>query len=84
MSVNPGFSGQQLMPLALKKIVPLKDELKKQGIAIPIAIDGGINQNNIVAVAQLGVTQFGIASGIFSWPDPAHELDHLYELLTQI
>ncbi len=84
MSVNPGFSGQQLMPEALKKIVPLKDELEKQQVDIPIAIDGGINQDNIVAVAQLGVSQFGIASGIFSWPNPAHELNHLHELLARI
>ncbi len=84
MSVNPGFSGQQLMPETLTKIVPLKQELEKQQLDIPIAIDGGINQENIVAIAQLGVTQFGIASGIFSWPDPAHELKHLNELLACI
>lgn len=81
MSVHPGFSGQQLMPDTLKKIVPLKAELKKSSLDIPIAIDGGINQNNITQIAQLGVDQFGIASGIFSWPQPERQLEQLQQLL---
>ena len=84
MSVNPGFSGQQLIPEVLKKVSPLKKELKKRDVRIPIAMDGGINRSNIVEIAQLGITQFGIATGIFSYPDPVDELRSLYELLKKV
>lgn len=84
MSVHPGFSGQAFITDTLGKIGLIKSELKKQHITIPLAIDGGINRDNITSVAQLGVTQFGIAAGIFSGSNPVHELDHLNRLLTKI
>ncbi len=80
MSVNPGFSGQQFIPDVLKKIKPLKDELKKRGLNAKLAMDGGINRSNIGDIANLGIEQFGIASGIFSYPHPTQELYALYEL----
>ena len=81
MSVEPGFSGQSLIPETLKKIVPLKHAIEEQESKAAIAIDGGINRDNITAIAKLGVQQFGIASGIFSYPDPAHELRQLKDML---
>jgi ribulose-phosphate 3-epimerase len=80
MSVEPGFSGQRFMPEVLKKIIPLKHEIQKRNMPIDIAMDGGINRSNIIEVANLGVGQFGIASGIFRYPNPVEELDYLYQL----
>lgn len=81
MSVHPGFSGQTFITDTLQKIQFIKSELKKQNVTIPLAIDGGINRDNINSVAQLGVTQFGIAAGIFGCADPAQEIDYLNKLL---
>ena len=80
MSVNPGFSGQELIPSTLEKIVPLKHILQTRKLEIPIAIDGGITRRNINHIHTLGVSQFGIASGIFAHDKPAQELKHLYAL----
>ncbi|MEX0848924.1 MAG: ribulose-phosphate 3-epimerase [Candidatus Dependentiae bacterium] len=80
MSVEPGFSGQSFIPEVLKKITPLKHEIKKRDVSINIGMDGGINRNNIIEIANLGVGQFGIASGIFSYPNPVQELEYLYQL----
>lgn len=80
MSVNPGSSGQQLIPDTLEKIVPLKHILQTRKLEIPIAIDGGVNRSNIEKIHALGVSQFGIASGIFDHSNPTDELKHLYKL----
>lgn len=83
MSVNPGFSGQQLIPSTLEKIVPLKHILQTRRLEIPIAIDGGITRSNIEHIHALGVNQFGIASGIFAHSKPVEELAYLYALCGQ-
>lgn len=82
MSVHPGFSGQAFIPAVLEKIGPLKQECHNHDIDIPIAIDGGINRENIVLIAHTGITQCAIASGIFNFSHPVKELDHLYTLLS--
>ncbi len=81
MSVHPGFSGQSFITDTLHKIELIKDELKRENVIIPLAIDGGINRENIRTVARLGITQYAIAAGIFGASDPAHELDYLKRLL---
>jgi ribulose-phosphate 3-epimerase len=81
MSVHPGFSGQIFITDTLSKIGLIKNELEKKNITIQLAIDGGINRDNIKNIAQLGITQFGIAAGIFSTSNPADELDYLNTLL---
>lgn len=78
MTVNPGFSGQQFMPEVLNKVAPLQNEIRQRSYNIRLAMDGGINRDNISQIAQLGIEQFGIASGIFSYPDPVKELHALY------
>lgn len=80
MSVDPGFSGQQLIPDTLEKILPLVHTLQTRKLQIPIAIDGGITRSNIMKIHNLGVSQFGIASGIFAHDRPTEELEHLYAL----
>jgi ribulose-phosphate 3-epimerase len=67
MSVEPGHSGQ----------------ISRRNLTTTIAMDGGIDRNNIAQLYQRGIGQFGIASGIFSWPDPLHELIHLYSCADQ-
>lgn len=84
MSVTPGFSGQTFIKETIEKIRLIKQEIEREHLSTSLAIDGGINRENIKEVAQLGVTQFGIAAGIFDKPNPAEELDYLYRLLAEI
>lgn len=83
MSVQPGFSGQPFIKDVLYKIKTLKRELRSKKSCATIAIDGGINRDNIVEVARLGVTQFGIAAGIFNATHPMQELEYLKQLINK-
>jgi ribulose-phosphate 3-epimerase len=66
MSVNPGYAGQAFIPESLKKIQQLRTMLA--GRTMSIAIDGGVNLDNIQAIAKAGADTFVAGSAIFSKP----------------
>jgi ribulose-phosphate 3-epimerase len=81
MSVQPGFSGQEFKKSAIEKIPPLFAYRDSNNFKFRIAIDGGINTDNIAMLAQKGVDDFAVASAIFGSPDPIAALKKLEELL---
>lgn len=66
MSVNPGFSGQQFLPLVLPKIRRLQKQIQKQALSTKIEVDGGIKVDNIALVVQAGAQVIVSGSGVFS------------------
>ncbi len=66
MSVNPGFSGQKLIPYALDKARRLKRMIEERGLEVEIAMDGGIELDNLNDVAAAGVDVCVIGSAIFA------------------
>ncbi len=81
MSVNPGFSGQSFLPEVLKKIDVLVEYRKRTEWHFYIAIDGGVNKGNIKQLAQQGVDEVAVASGIFNNPNPLEVLHDLEDLV---
>ena len=77
MSVEPGFSGQSFMPDVMDKVPQVQKWRNELQAHCLIAMDGGINLNNINRLAELGVEQFAIAAGIFSTDDPVAALQEL-------
>lgn len=71
MSVNPGFGGQQFIPVSLEKIKQLRELIAMSGKDIRLAVDGGIKTDNIYDVAQAGADMFIAGSAIFTQPDYA-------------
>lgn len=70
MSVNPGFSGQSFLPLALKKIGAVKAMLKVcQNSSCLISVDGGISHHNAHDCAQAGASLLVAGSYIFKSTD---------------
>lgn len=69
MSVNPGFGGQSFIPKMQEKAKKTREILKyyftKTGRHIRLEMDGGINAENIGALAQAGVDTFVAGSSIF-------------------
>jgi len=67
MSVNPGFAGQTFIPEALKKLKEVRELLNKNAMDGPcrLAIDGGVNANNIHEIAEAGADTFIAGSAIF-------------------
>jgi ribulose-phosphate 3-epimerase len=65
MSVNPGFSGQQYLPLAAKKIAELSRSRAERGLRFLIQVDGGIGPATAPEVVAAGAQVLVCGSSIF-------------------
>jgi len=81
MSVNPGFGGQSFIPSSLDKIKCLAKLRDERGLDFKIAIDGGINRENILDVCYAGTNIIVVGSAIINAKDPEAELAAFDELL---
>ena len=54
MTVNPGYSGQKLIPQTLLKMKDLADYIRQQGYAIEIEVDGNVSWDNIPSMMSAG------------------------------
>lgn len=79
MSVEPGFSGQKFIQESVEKLKNLIEYKKQNNLMFEIAMDGGINQNNIHHLAQLGCSVFCIASAIFDAKDHVYAIKLLHD-----
>ena len=80
MSVRPGFAGQEFIPQVLEKVKELAKYRKKQKLHFKIAVDGGINEDNIQEIIKMGADDLVIASAIFKSKNPVKELKTLKKL----
>lgn len=81
MSVEPGFSGQKFIPETIQKIKTFLSFKQQHNKQITVCMDGGINEENIGNLAQLGIDQVAVASAIFDTSDPVKALKKLYASL---
>jgi len=72
MSVNPGFGGQEFMPVAIPKIRQLRQVFKKE-----ISVDGGINGQNARLVVAAGANILAAGSYIFKARDYRRAIERL-------
>ena len=71
MTVEPGFGGQSLIPSCLEKIPVLKAEISRQGLSVPIEVDGGVNGKTVAAVRAAGADILVAGSSVFGADDKA-------------
>ncbi len=69
MSVEPGFGGQEFLPDSLGRIRRLKEEITGRGLGVEIAVDGGINEENIGEVVAAGADIIVAGTAIFGQKD---------------
>lgn len=69
MSVNPGFGGQHFIENSLNKIHELQQIIEKSKLNVKIAVDGGVNTNNIANLAKAGASVFIAGSAIYGATD---------------
>lgn len=74
MSVEPGFGGQSFIPESLQKIRDLKAKLNALSLSTWLQVDGGINLENIQAVAAAGADTFVAGSAVFTASDRAESI----------
>ncbi len=66
MSVNPGFGGQQFLPLALDKIEHLAELRTEMGLNYRIEVDGGVAHDTVARVVEAGADMLVAGSAVFS------------------
>ena len=70
MSVNPGFGGQSFIENTYKKIIQLRDLIKKSGSNAVIEIDGGVNDKNCPKLVAAGADVLVAGSFVFKSDNP--------------
>ncbi|MBV8343348.1 MAG: ribulose-phosphate 3-epimerase [Gammaproteobacteria bacterium] len=69
MSVNPGFPGQEFIPVTLRKLADTRARIGASARAVRLEVDGGIKIDNIAAAARAGADTFVAGSAIFGSRD---------------
>jgi ribulose-phosphate 3-epimerase len=75
MGVKAGLSGQVFNPKVLEKIKSLKEKS-----FVPIEVDGGVNDTNIVDLKNAGAERFVTTSFLFQ-DDPTRAFEKLNNLI---
>jgi len=65
MAVNPGFGGQKFIPEMFTKIEKARKIIDNQKKSISLAVDGGINLDNISKVVKAGANIIVVGKIIF-------------------
>lgn len=77
MSVNPGFGGQQFIPAVVDKVRYLRRMIDEKGLSCDIEVDGGVNAETALLLAEAGATAFVAGNSVFSAADPAEMIQRL-------
>ncbi len=77
LGVEPGLSGQSLIPATIDKARRIHARWPK----LHLAFDGGINATTIVQLKRAGVERFCVASAIFKAKNPSLEFKKLQMLV---
>ena len=73
MSVNPGLPGQAFIPGSVDKLRRMRQRLDAIGSKAELEVDGGVNQDTIVSVAQAGATVLVAGSAVFNDREPVRQ-----------
>jgi ribulose-phosphate 3-epimerase len=65
MSVNPGFGGQKFITGQLKKIEAIANRIAKQGLAVELEVDGGIDPETARLAIGAGATALVAGTAVF-------------------
>ncbi len=83
MSVNPGFGGQTFIPRVLDKLREARALIDASGCDIRLEIDGGVNLDNLDAIAAAGADTFVAGSAIFGSPDYPATIAAMRDILSR-
>jgi ribulose-phosphate 3-epimerase len=81
MTVNPGFGGQKFIPEMIGKIEETRKIIDNQKKSISLAVDGGINLDNISNVVKAGAEIIVVGQIIFKSENPEETTRKIKNLL---
>lgn len=71
MSVFAGFGGQKFIEDTYTRVRTLKSEIERQGLEIPIEVDGGVSASNSGRLIECGAEILVAGSAVFRAESPA-------------
>ena len=71
MSVFAGFGGQKFIEATYGRVSTLKAEIDRQGLDLPIQVDGDVSASNAAVLVEAGATILVAGSAVFKAEDPA-------------
>lgn len=81
MTVNPGFGGQAFIASCLDKVRKVAAWREQKNLDFDIEVDGGIDNQTIVACAQAGANVFVAGSYLFKAQDLVAQVETLRDAL---
>ena len=84
MSVHPGYSGQSFIPETIGKVSEIRKKLDALRSSAWLEVDGGIDQETLPQMKEVGATAFVAATAVFKHPEgPAAGVKTLRALLDE-
>lgn len=81
MTVNPGFGGQKFIPEMIGKIENARKIIDNQKKSVSLAVDGGINLDNISKVSKAGAEIIVAGQIIFKSANPEMTIREIKSIL---
>lgn len=75
MTVNPGFGGQAFIDTMLPKIARARTFINGRNPSVVLEVDGGVNLDNIAAIAGAGADVLVAGSAVFHSDDYGKTID---------
>ena len=77
MTVEPGFGGQEFRAEVLPKVREARRRVESGHLRLFVEVDGGVNEETILAAADAGADVFVAGSAVYAADDPARVVDEL-------
>lgn len=65
MTVNTGFGGQKYLDSCTQKIIAVRKEIDRRGLPVDVAVDGGVNLQNVQMILDAGANVIISGSSVF-------------------
>ena len=75
MSVFAGFGGQKFIEDTYQRVRTLKAEIDRQGLSIPIEVDGGVSASNSATLVEAGAEMLVAGSAVFKAESPKEVIE---------
>lgn len=82
MTVNTGFGGQKYLDSCTSKIVDVRAEIERRGLKVDVAVDGGVNKENVGMILDAGANVIVSGSAVFKG-DIAANVGHFMNILKE-
>jgi ribulose-phosphate 3-epimerase len=77
MTVEPGFGGQKFISEVLPKVRMARDQVSAGHLRLFVEVDGGVDEDTIVAAAEAGADVFVAGSAVYGADDPSKAVEQL-------